>query len=368
MDLDATPYRIFVTLADELSFTRASALLNVSQPALSARVREFERRLGFALFARTSRRVELTPEGRLFLPNARRMVTEAAWANQAAREIRDNDLRIGAPFYTLHIDMRRKLIDRLIVECPRLQLRIFDKTHERSYADLIRREIDLALLVEPTDTKAAAVDAASQADWPDGLERLSLSKKQVALLVPAEHPWAKMAEIPRKALRDQKIAMVNRALGAPLTVALSRCLLEAGAKLVRPPEAHAIAVERFGLLTGIPAVTLGWFDTPRMPGHRKGVVRRIEGMNFSTVLSLIRLQGDQRPSAAMVWDMVRTERLGTSGPLPSDKQESCYGETPSRIVSAEIDSTLTTSAPRSPKIRPKTIVQRSRTHNPTNGP
>ena len=38
MDLDASPYRIFVTVADELSFTRASSLLNVSQPALSARI------------------------------------------------------------------------------------------------------------------------------------------------------------------------------------------------------------------------------------------------------------------------------------------------------------------------------------------
>lgn len=315
MDLDATPYRIFVTLADERSFTRASALLNVSQPALSARVREFERRLGFALFTRTSRRVELTPQGRLFLANARRMVTEAAWANQAAREIRDNDLRIGAPFYTLHIETRRKLIDRLIVECPKVRLRIFDKTHERNYADLIRREIDLALLVEPTDTKAASTDAASQADWPDGLERLSLAKRQVAILVPTEHPWAKMMEIPQKELRDQQIAMVNRALGAPLSVALSRRLLEAGAKLMRPPEGHAVAVERFGLLTGIPAVTLGWFDTRRITGYRNGVVRRIEGINFETTLSLIRLQGDQRPSAAMVWDMVRTEQAGISGPL-----------------------------------------------------
>ena len=87
MDLDATPYRIFVTVADELSFTRASALLNVSQPALSARIREFERRLGFALFSRTSRRVELTVEGRLFLANARRMVMEASWASRAAREM-----------------------------------------------------------------------------------------------------------------------------------------------------------------------------------------------------------------------------------------------------------------------------------------
>src|SRR5262245_3906798 len=100
MDLDATPFRYFVTVADERSFTRAAALLNVSQPALSAQIREFERRLGFALFLRNSRRVELTAEGRLFLGNARRMMAEAAWANQAAREIRENELRIGAPLYT----------------------------------------------------------------------------------------------------------------------------------------------------------------------------------------------------------------------------------------------------------------------------
>jgi DNA-binding transcriptional LysR family regulator len=44
MDLDATPYRVFVTVADQMSFVRASQLLNVSQPALSAGIRELERR------------------------------------------------------------------------------------------------------------------------------------------------------------------------------------------------------------------------------------------------------------------------------------------------------------------------------------
>src|SRR3954454_7532266 len=151
MDLDATAYRIFVTVADQMSFTRASQLLNVSQPALSARIRELERRLGFALFDRTSRRVELTAEGRLFLANARRMVTEASSAVRAAREIRDNDLRIGAPFYTQYIRERRELIDRLMVEHAQIRLRVFDKSHTRNYADLLRREIDLALLIEPAD-------------------------------------------------------------------------------------------------------------------------------------------------------------------------------------------------------------------------
>jgi DNA-binding transcriptional LysR family regulator len=305
MDLDATPYRIFVTVADELSFTRASALLNVSQPALSARIREFERRLGFALFARTSRRVELTVEGRLFLGNARRMVTESSWASQAAREIRDNDLRIGAPLYTMLIPKRRELIDRLFMEHPNIHLRIFDKSHSRNYADLTRREIDLALHVEPSDVTAAEIDAVSEADWPDGLERLHLDEKQIALQIPVEHPWSRMDAVPIEMLKDQKIAVINRALGAPLSVALSRPLREAGAELVRPPEGHPIAVERYGRLTRIPAVSLGWFDAPADAPPKDVVIRQIKGLDLSTTLSLIRSHGEQRPSAALVWEMAK---------------------------------------------------------------
>jgi len=305
MDLDATPYRIFVTIADELSFTRASTLLNVSQPALSARIREFERRLGFALFSRTSRRVELTVEGRLFLGNARRMVTESSWASQAAREIRDNDLRIGAPLYTMLIPKRRELIDRLFMEHPNIHLRIFDKSHSRNFADLTRREIDLALHVEPSDGSAAEIDAVSEADWPDGLERLQLDEKRIALQIPAEHPWSKMDAVPVEMLKNQKIAVINRALGAPLSVALSRPLREAGAELVRPPEGHPIAVERYGRLTRIPAVSLGWFDAPADAPPRDVVIRQIEGLNLRTTLSLIRSHGEQRPSAALVWEMAK---------------------------------------------------------------
>ncbi|MBR0684346.1 LysR family transcriptional regulator [Bradyrhizobium manausense] len=310
MDLDAMPYRIFVTVAEELSFTRASEALNISQPALSARIREFERRLGFALFSRTSRRVELTPEGRLFLGNARRMVSEASWATQAAREIRDNDLRIGAPLYTLHIAKRRELIDRLIVEHPDIRLRIFDKSHARNYADLLRKEIDLALLVEPSDVNAAEMDAVSEVDWPDGLERLKMGEKRLALQIPAEHPWSETDAVPMEDLKNQRIAVINRILGAPLSAALTRALSELGAELVRPPEGHAVAVERYGRLTRIPAVTLGWFDALQTGSSKDVVVRQIKGLNFRTTLSLVRLQGEQRPAAALVWEMAKGPRAG----------------------------------------------------------
>ena len=325
MDLDATPYRIFVTVADELSFTRASALLNVSQPALSARIREFERRLGFALFSCTSRRVELTVEGRLFLANARRMVMEASWASRAAREIRDNDLRIGAPLYTMLIPQRRELIDRLLVEHPNIHLRIFDKSHSRNFADLSRREIDLALHVEPSDISTAEIDVASEADWPDGLERLHVDEKQIALQIPAEHPWSRMDAVPLEALKDQKIAVINRALGVSLSVALSRPLREAGAELIRPPEGHPMAVEHYGRLARIPAVSLGWFDAPADAPPKDVVIRQIKGLDLSTTLSLIRSHGEQRPSAALVWEMAKkppTKRKPERRRLQSERKRS----------------------------------------------
>ena len=233
------------------------------------------------------------------------MVTESSWASQAAREIRDNDLRIGAPLYTMLIPKRRELIDRLFVEHPNIHLRIFDKSHSRNFADLTRREIDLALHVEPFDVSTAEIDAVSEADWPDGLERLHLDEKQIALQIPVEHPWSRMDAVPVEMLKDQKIAVINRALGAPLSVALSRPLREAGAELVRPPEGHPIAVERYGRLTRIPAVSLGWFDAPADAQPKDVVIRQIKGLDLSTTLSLIRSHGEQRPSAALVWEMAK---------------------------------------------------------------
>jgi DNA-binding transcriptional LysR family regulator len=55
---------IFLTLAEELHFGRTAERLHVSQARVSQAIGKQERRLGVALFDRTSRRVSLTPVGR----------------------------------------------------------------------------------------------------------------------------------------------------------------------------------------------------------------------------------------------------------------------------------------------------------------
>src|SRR5689334_20479131 len=79
--------RYFLAVAEANHFTRAAAMLHVTQPTLSHQIRQLEGQLNLQLFDRIGRRVRLTSAGELLLPHARRVVRELEAAQSALAEL-----------------------------------------------------------------------------------------------------------------------------------------------------------------------------------------------------------------------------------------------------------------------------------------
>jgi len=107
--MDLKQLEAFVAVAEERHFTRAAQRLRVVQSGLSQTIRLLESEVGGPLLIRTTRRVELTPAGKVLLPEARRVLAAAREAELAVTQVHGlarGQLRIGsiqslAPFVDL---------------------------------------------------------------------------------------------------------------------------------------------------------------------------------------------------------------------------------------------------------------------------
>lgn len=86
MNISTRELRAFIALADQKHFTRAAEQCCLSQSAFSALIQGLEAELGARLFARSTRRVDLTAEGRVFEESARRLLAEFALARDELKD------------------------------------------------------------------------------------------------------------------------------------------------------------------------------------------------------------------------------------------------------------------------------------------
>ncbi|MBD2090011.1 LysR family transcriptional regulator [Microcoleus sp. FACHB-1515] len=84
--------RYFIAVADELSFSRAAARLQMAQPPLSQQIQALEAELGVQLFDRKKRPLQLTLAGIAFLEEARAMLIQLEQAVQKTQRIYQGEL------------------------------------------------------------------------------------------------------------------------------------------------------------------------------------------------------------------------------------------------------------------------------------
>jgi LysR family transcriptional regulator, carnitine catabolism transcriptional activator len=148
MNITSRQLKAFVLTARHQSFSRAAEQLFITQSGMSVLVRELETQLGFRLFERTTRKVELTRLGAQFLPVADRNLREleAAASNLSRSAAAQNDcLSVGAaPFPAAEI--MPHAIASFTALNPRLQIRMIDAERPRLIEMVQSGKIDAAVL------------------------------------------------------------------------------------------------------------------------------------------------------------------------------------------------------------------------------
>ena len=95
--MDLSKLRLFYIVAQEGNLTRAASRLNISQPALSKALADFEDRLNVKVFYRVRHGMELTPQGERLYVYAKKVIQEnEAFVRQFYddQEIIEGDLKI----------------------------------------------------------------------------------------------------------------------------------------------------------------------------------------------------------------------------------------------------------------------------------
>lgn len=170
--------RYALSVAKERSFTKAAGRLNISQSAVSEQVRLLEEEVGFSLFRRTSRGIELTESGRTFLYEAERVVGDLLSLSDTARRLR------GAPSDTLTLGMGSGMaqifMPRIFATAgtilPGVRLEILTAPTKSIFDDLHEERLDAGIAIESDPDRV-----------PAGLLFDRLTEAEMALIVPPRH-------------------------------------------------------------------------------------------------------------------------------------------------------------------------------------
>lgn len=137
----------FISVAEFGSFARAAEELNITQSALSRRIKKLEEDLGTRLLDRTTRRVSVSLVGEEFLPEAVRIVDEF---NQSLTDIRDLvQIRTGTVAISTNMTLADTLLPEIIAEFksenPRVRVRLTESSSPAALDRVLQRKSEMAL-------------------------------------------------------------------------------------------------------------------------------------------------------------------------------------------------------------------------------
>jgi len=258
---DLRQLRHFIAVAEQLHFGRAAAALHISQPPLSRAIRALEERVGVRLFARSRRRVELTPEGARLLGDARRVLGQLERSVQEVRGMaRGEEGRLRVGFVSLaDYGVLPDLLKTFKSARPGIALALREMLSPEQAAALAAGELDFGFLLPPVS-------------GAEDLEHIVVQRERFVAALPARHRLAlAKGKLAVSALAGEPFVMVPRDIAPGLYDIVTGLAARAGISF-------NVAQEAIQMQTVVSLVSSG-LGAAIVPGSianlgRRGVVYR----------------------------------------------------------------------------------------------
>ena len=284
INFDLQQLQAFIAVAERGSFRAAAEQIHLSPPALSRRIERLETALGARLFNRTTREVELTSLGRVFLERSRTALDdlEAAMLGVADLAATRTGLVTVACVPSAALYFLPGVIGSFSERYPGIRLRVIDEAVNTVILSVISGESDFGISFMGTQVPEIDFE-------PIHTDPFVLAMRREHRL--AKRKWVSWAE-----LDGERLIAVARTSG-------NRQLLDdALAKAGRHP-AIAFEVGHIATLLGMVEAGLGLAAVPRMavaPGHAALTAVPLRDPTVSRSLGLISRHGATlRPAAEM---------------------------------------------------------------------
>ncbi|MBX7172668.1 MAG: LysR family transcriptional regulator [Pyrinomonadaceae bacterium] len=189
MNLQQIQY--FLALADELHFWKTSEKVFITQSALSRQIKSLEQELGFQLFKRDKRNVQLTGAGEFLRTEFTKILTDFESVTRHAKQIAEGEIgtiRIGHPA-SITFSVLPKILSELAQKHPNIIAQMFEVDSVDIDTSLLTHRIDLAFNRELPKAKE--------------LNSKLLMTENFALVVPANHPINQAKKVNLSELKDE---------------------------------------------------------------------------------------------------------------------------------------------------------------------
>ena len=210
MDTNLQKYLALVKTVEYGSFTKAAAVLNYSQSGISRMINDLEQEWGVSLLERSRRGVHLTSDGVKLLPYAQKVCQDYQLLQAQVDEVcglQSGLIRIGT-FSSVATHWLPKIIQKFQVDYPQIDYELLLGDYSEIEKWIAEGRVDCGFLKLPTRPE---------------FETIFLEQDQLLVVLPQEHPLAKLARVPVKALQDYPFMLLEKGEQSEVGKLLEQC-------------------------------------------------------------------------------------------------------------------------------------------------